>query len=49
MSNIGKPIETESRLVIARGWEMGELVLIEISTGPLLGVISVLELDSDGG
>ena len=50
MSRIGKPIETESRLVIARGWEEGEWEMIANGFGvPLWGNENVLELDSSNG
>ena len=44
MSRTGKPVETESRLVIARGWGKKGLA----ANGFLLGVMKIFRISGDG-
>ena len=44
MSRTGKPVETESRLVIARGWGKKGLA----ANGFLLGVMKIFRIGGDG-
>ena len=48
MSGIGTPIETESRLVVAKGWEEGGIGSNSYQVY-LWGDENILELDRGGG